>query len=608
MNIGFIGLGAMGGALARRLQQTHKLTVWDLDAAAVAEMAKAGATAAGSAAEVGRACDVVLLCLPRTSDVRKVIFGPNGLAEGLKKGSLVIDQTTGIPGETRAIAAQLAERGIGMIDAPVSGGIAGAAAGTIAIMASGPAPHLEAGTAVLKAISPNVFGCGAQVGFGQAMKLVNNILTGGLRLATLETVAMGAKLGLSLATMTDVINKGSGRNRMTKVTLQAIADGKQVNSAFFLSLMLKDINQALGLAMSCGAPMAITNVVRGLYQIGVATLGERAQLDQAFGLMESLAGTKIMSVPNPAKPTAADPGWKPRIAYVGLGVMGGALARRLMLTHKLTVYDVNGAAVNALVEKGATAAADLAALARDADVIMICVPTSAIVREVVFGKDGTSGLSAGLAPGKIIIDQTTGDPTITREIGAGLAKLGVPLVDAPVSGGPRGADAGTIAIMCGGPVDAYSKVLPILNAISPNTVYCGETGNGHVGKIVNNAVAATNRMLTYEAVAMGFKVGLSIADMNTVINASTGWNGASERILPVLGQYGKTADFQLQLMVKDLNLAAQAAADCGAPLMIPNAVRTLYQVGMQQLGPTKNLDDMAHLFEARAGIKFGEAK
>jgi 3-hydroxyisobutyrate dehydrogenase len=295
MQVGYIGLGAMGGALARRILPVHGLTVWDINSTAVSSFKTLGTATAATAADLARRCDCVLLCLPRTSDVRNVIFGPDGLIEGLSEGQLVVDQTSGVPSETRAIAKQLAEKSVRMIDAPVSGGVAGAAAGSIAIMASGPNDAYERALPVLRTISPNVFRCGDRVGDAQAMKLVNNVMSAGCRLATLEVVAMGKKMGLSLETMTNVINKGSGRNRTSKVMLQTIVDGKPSSSSFAMSLMLKDMNQAIDLGMECGAPMAITNVVRGLFQIGMNSLGENAQLEDVLGLIESMAGTKVIS-------------------------------------------------------------------------------------------------------------------------------------------------------------------------------------------------------------------------------------------------------------------------------------------------------------------------
>ncbi|CAG9192082.1 6-phosphogluconate dehydrogenase [Paraburkholderia sabiae] len=609
MVIGYIGLGALGGALARRLLSAHRLCVWDVNASAMAAMEQLGAERASSAVELARRCDVVLLCLPRSADVRHVIFGPDGLAESLTAGAMIIDQTSGEPAVTRAMGAQLSLRGIDMLDAPVSGSPSTVTAGSSTIMVSGAEDIFQRALPVLSSISPNVIRCGIRLGDAQAMKLVNNTMNAGCRLSTLEVVAMGKKMGLSLEAITDVVNKGSGRNSTSKIMLPALIEGRQ-STQFSLSLMLKDLNQSVALGMSCGVPMAIASAVRSLLQVGVNTLGESAQLEDVVELIESMSNAHIREPRDAATAQDAqslapvDP-HSLKVGYVGLGAMGGALTRRLMLSRKMHVFDARADLVRDFEAEGAPGASDLPSLARACDVIMICVPTSAIVRQVVFGP---GGLAEGLSAGKIIIDQTTGDPTQTRQIAADLAKLlGVPLVDAPVSGGPRGAVAGTIAIMCGGAPDTFASIRPILESISPNIVYCGATGNGHVAKLINNAVASCNRLITYETVAMGFKYGLSIDDMANVINRSSGWNGASERILPVLAAGGQTANFQLQLMVKDLRLAAQMAIDCGAPLFIANTVRNLFEVGVHRLGGRENLDAMARLFEEMSTVDFSKS-
>ena len=164
------------------------------------------------------------------------------------------------------------------------------------------------------------------------------------------------------------------------------------------------------------------------------------------------------------------------IGYIGLGAMGGALARRLMLSRKMPVFDTRREIIDAFESEGAIGARDLPVLARESDVNFVCVPTSAVVRDVVFGQ---GSLAEGLAPGKIVVDQSTGDRTVTRKIAVELDKLGAALVAAPVSGG---AVAGTIAIMCGGPERSLAVVRPILEAISPSIVSCGDTGNGHVSR------------------------------------------------------------------------------------------------------------------------------
>lgn len=291
MQLGYVGLGAMGGALARRLMLSHRLRVLDLRAELVTAFAENGATPAQNGAAMARECDVVLLCLPRSSDVREAIFGPGGLAEGFEPGKIVIDQTTGDPDETRAMAAALAEQGVTMIDAPVSGGPASAEAGTIAIMVGGPMAAFEQVKPIFEAIGPNIFHCG-DTGNGHVLKLVNNTIGASCRLATLEAIAMGRKYGLSLEKMTEVIGKSSGRNFTTENMLPKMLEGKQ-SSNFAMALSLKDVSLATRLGLSCGAPMMIANLTRGLLQKGVYEFGEQATMDETATLIEAMADVTL---------------------------------------------------------------------------------------------------------------------------------------------------------------------------------------------------------------------------------------------------------------------------------------------------------------------------
>ena len=252
------------------------------------------------------------------------------------------------------------------------------------------------------------------------------------------------------------------------------------------------------------------------------------------------------------------------IGYVGLGAMGGALARRLMLSKKLHVLDLRPEVVETFAGNGAIPAQNGAALAQTCDVVMLCLPRSSNVRQAIFGE---GGLIEGLEPGKILVDQTSGDPDETRAMAAELAEKGITLIDAPVSGGPEGADAGTIAIMVGGPVEAFEKVKPVLEAISPNIDHCGDIGNGHVVKLVNNTIAACNRLAMYEAVAMGRKYGLSLQTMSDVINKSSGRSGATERALPAMLEGKQASNFAIGLMLKDVGLATKLGNNCGAPML-----------------------------------------
>ena len=192
----------------------------------------------------------------------------------------------------------------------------------------------------------------------------------------------------------------------------------------------------------------------------------------------------------------------PRIGYIGLGVMGGALARRLLREHKLTVFDLSKERCAEFAALGATVAASPAEVGAASDIVLTCLPTSAQVRAVIFGDN--DGLIRGMKPGGLIADQTSGATAATRAMAEELAPTGVQLIDAPVSGGPRGADAGTIAIMVGGEPAQYARLEPVLKVISPNVAHVGPLGAGHTLKSSSRDFGApVLSQLGYELEIMG---------------------------------------------------------------------------------------------------------
>ena len=290
-----------------------------------------------------------------------------------------------------------------------------------------------------------------------------------------------------------------------------------------------------------------------------------------------------------------------KAGYIGLGVMGGALARRLMVSRPLMVFDRDAATVSAFAAEGATPAPSAAALADCCDTVLICVPRSENVHEVLFGADG---LTMGLAPGKIVMDQTSGDPAQTRAMAAALAEQGVSMVDAPVSGGPRAAQAGTIAIMVGGDEQVLEKVRPLLNDISPNITRCGGIGAGQVMKVVNNTISTCNRIAMLEGVAMGLRNGLDLSTMAEVLNQGGARSKSSETLLVALARGVPNSKFALALMLKDLNLASNIAVESGAPLQFGQLARAMLQMAHHQLGPDANIDDIADIVAQQAGVSF----
>jgi 3-hydroxyisobutyrate dehydrogenase len=293
VNIGYVGLGVMGGALARRLQLTHEVQVFDADPAAVRRLTQEGSIAAASLSDLADRCDLILLCLPTSDHVRSVLFGSDGLLESMKPGTIVVDQTSGDPSATREMAADLATRELHLVDAPVSGGASGAAAGTITLMV-GASPELyDRVHPVLSAISPNVFHAGG-VGSGQVIKLVNNLLSGAQRLLTLEGLALAAKNGVSPQTAVDILTVSGGRNAYLEKRAADILNGRLAAGGFTLALAHKDVRLACQLGVESGVPLLLGNVTREIYQICLNERGAGAQADTAALVFDRLAGTHIV--------------------------------------------------------------------------------------------------------------------------------------------------------------------------------------------------------------------------------------------------------------------------------------------------------------------------
>lgn len=290
--VGYVGLGAMGGALAGHLTKGFDLRVLDRNPAAVSVLAAKGARAAANGAELARVAEVIFLCLPRTSDVREAIFGPGGLAEELSPGHLIIDQTSGVPEQTAAIAAELAAQGVMMLDAPLSGGVPAAQTGTVTIIASGPDAAWAKGEAMLRAMTAKVFRCSDRVGDGQALKLVNNAIGMGFRVNALELVALGRKAGLGLAAMVNQLNAGPGANFTTRGMLAGLVEGRSTTN-FALSLMAKDLSEAMALGLATGAALPFTGATRSTVQMGLALLGKDAKLDEVIALTGQLAQVEM---------------------------------------------------------------------------------------------------------------------------------------------------------------------------------------------------------------------------------------------------------------------------------------------------------------------------
>ncbi|MBK7472511.1 MAG: NAD(P)-dependent oxidoreductase [Betaproteobacteria bacterium] len=285
------------------------------------------------------------------------------------------------------------------------------------------------------------------------------------------------------------------------------------------------------------------------------------------------------------------------VGYVGSGWLATAAASRLAGAREIFVCGRFATTV-----KGSAARADsLTGLARRCNVVFVDLGSQEAARNALFGPDG---MESSLAAGTIVVDQSVGDPDETRAMAARLAERGVVLLDAPIHCERAAEMPEATAILCGGPQDAVDAVRPLLEIICPRVVHCGDTGSGHAMRIVTGAVAACNRLVTYECAAIGVTNGVALQDLATVITQSSGYNSATARVLPVLGAGGRTADVELAAAAHELGLAARLARRTGAPMVIANLVGCLVESAAAAHGKSATLDALARIHERGAGIDF----
>lgn len=290
--LGFIGVGRMGIQMAGRLLNAgFGVTVYDINDTAVARLVQRGAKRAESPAEVASTAEIVLASLPTPDIVRSATLSETGVIGG-NKVKIFIDLSTTGPVVAKEVAAVLARKGVIVIDAPVSGGPGGAEKGTVAIMVAGPRSHADQLRPILDVLG-KVFWVGEEAGMGQAMKLVNNVLSASAVAMTSEALVMGTKAGLDADTMIAVINSGSGRNTATEDKFPRCVLTRRFDFGFAVGLMHKDVKLGVEFGESLGVPMMVGNAVKQLLSITKASQGDDVDLTRTVCTVEKWAGVEV---------------------------------------------------------------------------------------------------------------------------------------------------------------------------------------------------------------------------------------------------------------------------------------------------------------------------
>ena len=289
--IAFAGIGNMGWPMAANLVKAgFDVTVCDVVPGRAASFAtETGAKAAATPAEAAAGADCVVIIVPTSKQVAEAV---EAMLPSLKSGMLVIDMTSGQPGRTREIAAMLEGHGVPMIDCPVSGGVPRAKSGQLAIMVGGPDAEIDRAEPVLKAMGTSVYRCG-DIGAGQAMKALNNLVSAGGYLIGIEALLIGQRFGLDPTTMVDVLNASSGMNNSTKKKFKEYVLSRRFDAGFGLDLMVKDLSIALEVGRETTTPAPFSALCREMWLAAATTLGPGADHTAVAKMLEQMTGTVL---------------------------------------------------------------------------------------------------------------------------------------------------------------------------------------------------------------------------------------------------------------------------------------------------------------------------
>jgi 3-hydroxyisobutyrate dehydrogenase len=285
--LAFVGMGLMGLPMAKRLLAAgHRVAVWNRTAARCAPAVEAGATLAGSAAEAARGTTVVFMCLTDTKAVEATVFGPEGIAEGIARDAVLVDFSSMAPEATCDFAARLlAERGAHWLDAPVSGGVAGAEAGTLAVMAGGTSESFARAEPYVRAMAQRFTLMGPS-GAGQTTKLCNQVIVGSLMCVLAEATRLATTAGIEAARLPEALAGGWADSKPLQICVPRMVSGTYDPPLGHAYTMLKDLDTARLLAMQKGSPLPMASLAAETFRTLIAREGDMADALRIFTLIE----------------------------------------------------------------------------------------------------------------------------------------------------------------------------------------------------------------------------------------------------------------------------------------------------------------------------------
>ncbi|EFJ29345.1 hypothetical protein SELMODRAFT_440731 [Selaginella moellendorffii] len=578
--VAFIGLGAMGFGMASTLVRSgFQVQGYDISEPAMQRFCEIGGSSSSSPAHAAQDASILIVMVTNSDQADAVLFGSNGAAAVVPEGAVIVICSTVAPGYIRKLDKKLTERKLYLVDAPVSGGVARAANGTLTIMAAG-----------------------SKVAFDKAMPVLSGVHIA----ASAEAMAFAARVGLNTRLVYEVVSHSSGSSWMFINRVPHMLDDDYFPHSA-LNIFVKDLGIVLSEGREHVFPLPLAAAAHQQFLLGSSSGYGREDDAAVVKVWEKTAGIKVSSPTIDSLKTPEDAGRPEKIAFIGLGAMGLRMASRLV-AKKFSVcgFDVSKSALTKFEEIGGLAGRSPATAAKGSQVLFIMVATEDQIENVLFADDGA--LSALTAEAAIVICSTVSPDYITN-LGTRLEDRGIHMVDAPVSGGTKGAANGSLSIMASGTNEGLKMAYPVLSALGDKLYFIGGgAGAGSTMKMVNQLLAGIHLVVAAEAVALGARAGLDTQLVFDIISNAAGssWMFVDRVPRMLSGDYSSHSN--LDTFVKDLGIVLDVAKKLCIAVPLASAAHQLFLAGSAS-GLGKQ-DDAAvvKVYQQLSGVKVATTK
>eukprot|EP00850_Spirogloea_muscicola_P009016 SM000049S16787 [mRNA] locus=s49:705014:718463:- [translate_table: standard] len=619
--VGFIGLGAMGGGMAACLVRRGFTVVgFDVYKPSMDRLEASGGCAAATPAAVSAGVSALVVMVTNAVQVAEALFGDNGAASGLEDKSVVIVCSTVPPDFVRSLVKRLqgGGRDIELVDAPVSGGVAKAAEGALTIMGAGSEEALQRAGPILEALSENLYTIPGGVGYGSAVKMVNQLLAGVHIATAAEAMALGAKTGLDTRLLFHIISSAAGSSWMFQNRVPHMLDN-DFSPKSALDIFVKDLAIVAEEArlLKFPVPLASTALQQFLFA-SAAGLGKEDDAavvkiwEKAGGVNVSTSAGSKSQVAEYLHQSEALAGCTSDVEYVvafiGLGAMGIGMASALLKAGLRTRgFDVFKPALDKFQALGGEAASNLAMTVKGAQVVIIMVTSEDQVEQVLRGPEG---VAPAMEEGAVLMLCSTVSPDYVKSLERKLndEQRGLMLIDSPVSGGTARAADGTLTIMAAGSDAAMRAASPILKALSKDLfIIPGGPGAGSAVKMVNQLLAGVHIAVAAEAMALGARAGLDTRLLFKVISSAAGASWMYNNRVPHMLDNDYSPRSAVDIFVKDLGIVLGEAK--GQRMPLPLAAAAHQQFLFASAAGFGREDDaaVAKVFEILTGVSISRA-